>query len=306
MAGQMHSVAAVRAKAVDGDAVAELFERDGQRGGRPSLVVVHGEAVRIGVDGGTGGVDQDEHAEIAGELAALQVDVLGSGEAGVQIDEQIDERLDVEVVAIGTAAQDLRAEPDASQASPQHVVVRDTGIGDVGGDGQRKVDDPAPVRLVPVVVDVPLRVQGAAHAHRSTGLAVVGEAEPGGERPGVRPDSCTRRIERTVISPPAAPSPGEREPPNILRKKSDIDWLLKSGLSNSLRILLSPGFPPSSSVVVVASDSGMSMGSNLQLEVLVGGLRAGPGGCAQQPGGFDDTEPLRRVGDLGSALGHLE
>ena len=184
----MHSVAALRSKCIDGDAVTKLFECDGQSGGRPSLVVVHREAVRIGINGGPGGVDQNQHAEIAGKFAALQVDVLGSGEAGLQIDEQVDERLDIEVVPVGTAAQDLRAEPDASQAAAQHVVMRDTGIGDIGGAGQWKVDDPAPVRLVPVVEDVPLRIQGAAHAYRSTGLAVIGESDPGGQGTGIRSD----------------------------------------------------------------------------------------------------------------------
>ena len=64
----MHGVAALRSKRVDGDAITEFFERDGQGGGRPSLVVVHREAVGIGVDGGPGGVDEDEHAEIAASL----------------------------------------------------------------------------------------------------------------------------------------------------------------------------------------------------------------------------------------------
>ena len=78
--------------------------------------------------------------------------------------------------------------PDASQPAPQHVVVRDTGIGDVGGGGQWKVDDPAPVGLVPVVEDVPLRIQGAADAYRRTGFAVIGELDPGGQGTGIRSD----------------------------------------------------------------------------------------------------------------------
>ena len=44
------------------------------------------------------------------------------------IDEQVDERIDVEVVTIGTAAQNLRAESDASQPAPEHVIVRNTGV----------------------------------------------------------------------------------------------------------------------------------------------------------------------------------
>ena len=73
----MDRVSAVRPERIDGDAVTELFERDGQCGGRPSLVVVYREAVWIGIGGGPGGIDQDEHAEIASKFAALQVDVFG-------------------------------------------------------------------------------------------------------------------------------------------------------------------------------------------------------------------------------------
>ena len=115
------------AKAVDGDAVAELLEGDGQRGGGPSLVLVDGEAVRIGIGGGTGGVEEDEDAEVAGKLAAFEVDVFGRGVAGAQVDEQIDEGLDVDVVAIGPAAEDLGAEAQAGQASAEHLVVLNTG-----------------------------------------------------------------------------------------------------------------------------------------------------------------------------------
>ena len=74
---QVDCVSAVGPERVDRDAVAELFEGDGQCGGRPPLVVVDGEAVRIGIGGGPGGVEQDEDAEVAGELAAFQVDVFG-------------------------------------------------------------------------------------------------------------------------------------------------------------------------------------------------------------------------------------
>ena len=74
---QMDSVSAVRPKPIDGDAVTELFESDGERGGGPTLVVVYGEAIRIGVGGGSGGVEQDQNAEVAREFAALQIDVLG-------------------------------------------------------------------------------------------------------------------------------------------------------------------------------------------------------------------------------------
>src|SRR3954466_1163172 len=139
----------------------KLSRCGGGGGGPPPLVVVHRESVGIGIDGGPGGVDENEYAEIARKFAALQVDMLGWREAGLQIDEKVDERLDIEVVPVGAATQDLRAQSDAGQPAAQHVVVCDTGIGDFGRDGQWKVDDPAPAGLVPVIEDIPLRIQCA-------------------------------------------------------------------------------------------------------------------------------------------------
>ena len=170
--GEVDSGSAVGAKAVDGDAVAELLEGEGQGGSGPSLVFVDGEAFRIGVGGGTGGVEEDEDAEVAGKLAAFQVDVFGRGVAGAQVDEEIDERLDVEVVAIGPAAEDLGAEAQPGQASAEHLVVRHGDVRDVRGGAQGKVDDPAVLWPVPVVVYIPLRVESATHAHGRAGRAV--------------------------------------------------------------------------------------------------------------------------------------
>ena len=134
----------------------------------------------------------------------------------MQIDEQVDERLDIEIVPVGTAAQYLRAESDASQPAPQHVVVRDTGIGDVGGDSQWKVDDPAPVGLVPVIEDVPLRIQGAADAYRRTGFAVIGELDPGGQGTGIRSDLAAP----AGWSEPSSPRPRHPLPVNANRRTS--------------------------------------------------------------------------------------
>ena len=68
----MDCVSALGPERVDRDAVAKLLERDGQCGGRPPLVVMYGEAVRIGVVGGPGRIEQDEDAEVAGEFAAFR------------------------------------------------------------------------------------------------------------------------------------------------------------------------------------------------------------------------------------------
>ncbi len=178
-------MSALGPECVDGNAVAKLFECDGQCGGCPTLVVVHREAIRVDIGGRSGGIEQDEDAEVASELAAVKVDVFGWRVAGAQIDEQSDERFDVEFVAIGAAAQNHGAQTDPRQASPEHIVVRNTGVGDVCGDSERKVDDSTPLGSVPVVVYVPLRVERTAHAEGSAGLAVIGEVDSPRERPGV-------------------------------------------------------------------------------------------------------------------------
>ena len=148
---------------------------------------MYGEAVRIGLGGGTGGVKEDEDAEVAGKLAAFQVDVFGRGVASTQVDGQVDEGVDVEIVAIGSATDDLGAEAQAGQASAEQLVVLNTRGRDVRGRDQWEVDDPAPLRSVPVVVYVPLRIEGATHANGRAGPAARCEAERNGERPGVRP-----------------------------------------------------------------------------------------------------------------------
>src|SRR3954462_12412434 len=114
--------------------------------------------------------------------------MLGWREAGLQIDEKVDERLDIEVVPVGTATQDLWAQSDAGQPAAEHVVLCDTGIGDFGGDGQWKVDDPAPVGLVPVIEDIPLRIECATNAYRRTGFAVICEVDARGQGTGIRSD----------------------------------------------------------------------------------------------------------------------
>ena len=86
-----------------------------------------------------------------------------------------------------------------------------------------------------------------------------------------------------------------------------MDWLLKSGLSKKLENLALFGFP---AVIVfvffVVLGLGHVDGVELQFEVFVGGLPARSGERPQQPGGFDDAEPLGWVGDRRSAPGHLE
>src|SRR5262249_35843301 len=150
-------------------------------------VVVYGEAVRIRIGGGTRGVEEDEDAEVSGKLPALQVDMFGRAVAGAQVDEQIDEGLDVEVVAIGPAAEDLGAEAQAGQAGAKPFVVGNAGGGGVGGGARWESDPPAGLRRVGVVVDTPLGVEATTPADGGAGRAVGGEAETGGGRRGARP-----------------------------------------------------------------------------------------------------------------------
>ena len=82
-----------------------------------------------------------------------------------------------------------------------------------------------------------------------------------------------------------------------------MDWLIEERTLEQLENLAFPGLL---AVVVIVVGLGQVDGVELQSQIFVGGLRARSGGSRQQPGGSDDTEPLRWVGDLRSALGHLE
>ncbi len=99
--------------------------------------------------------------------------------ARVQVDAQIDEGLDVEVVAVGPAAQDFGAEADAREATAQDLVVSDRGVGHVRSRAQRVVDDPAVLRPVPILVYIPLRIQSPPDADARAGRRADGRPQPG-------------------------------------------------------------------------------------------------------------------------------
>ena len=123
---------------------------------------------------------------------------------------------------------------------------------------------------IPVVVDVPLRIERAAYADGSAGFAVIGESDPGGQGTGIR------------LRPRA---PAESSEPASLRRQRRLranascratcggsprgPATLKSGFSKSLRILLSPDC--SSSLVIVVG-LGQVDGIEFQAQLLVGGL----------------------------------
>src|SRR5688572_31068441 len=106
---------------------------------------MYGKAPGIGVGGRARGVEQYENAEIASEFSAFGVDVFRWRVAGAQIDEKVDKRLDVELVAIGTTPQNLGAEADARETSLEHAVMGDRDWGHLDGRRQREIDDPAPI-----------------------------------------------------------------------------------------------------------------------------------------------------------------
>ena len=62
---------------IDGDAVPELLKGEGEGGSGPPLVLMDGQTLGVGLAGRPRSVEQDEHAEVARELAPFQIDVLG-------------------------------------------------------------------------------------------------------------------------------------------------------------------------------------------------------------------------------------
>jgi len=89
------------------------------------------------------------------------------------------------------------------------------------------------------------------------------------------PTRSTRRIARTDVSAPAAPSVGARELPNSLLKKSERDFEA-SGFVNSLRIMLASACSASAS----SCDSGMSVVANSSRRSRLVGFAPGPPAAA--------------------------
>ena len=264
-------------------------------------MIVYGQAVRIRLGGRSRGVEQDEDAEIASKFAAFQVDAFCWRVAGAQIDEKVDERLDVQLVAIGTTAQHLGAEADARQTTAQHVVVRNACGGcDLSGGRQREVDHPAPIRAIAVVVFVPFRIERAANTCRSAGIAVIGETDPRGHRPGM----CSRRL----CAPNCANlhfSAGNAVPGGTRAAKQFAEIVRKRpGVKQRTRKQFEDLALPRPLPVAVVVSLGQVDRIELQTQLFVGGLRARSGREGASSRGGPDSLP-NHSGGSGISTGLL-
>lgn len=99
--------------------------------------------------------------------------------------------------------------------------MRNTGVGDVGGSRERKVNDSAPLGSVPGVVYVPLGVERTAHAEGSARLAVIGEMDSPRERSGIGSDLAhsSNKTNRCLCTGSAIPrrAPATQEFAEIIR-----------------------------------------------------------------------------------------
>ena len=171
----------------------------------------------------------------------------------------------------GRRRRTLGPRPTRDKPTPEHVIVRHAGGGDVSGGGQGKVDDPAPLAAGTGCCGRPTPDRGPRpHRRRRRALRSsvnwIRWAEVGHL---LRPRPPAERS-RTCSCAPAALCPVERELPNSFRRNSASAGELKSGVSNSLRILLSPDCSVSSSL------SGSSMGSNWRYRSLFVACPPGP------------------------------
>ena len=172
-------------------------------------------------------------------------------------------------------------------------------VGDVGRDHERKVDDSAPRRPVPVVVYVPLRVERTAHAEGSARLAVISEMESRRERPGICSDlvHSSNGTNRCLCTGSAIPrrAPATQEFAEIVRQSLRVK---QRGLKQFEDLAL-PGLLV---VAVVVVRLGYVGGVEFKTQLFVGDRPAGSGRSREQPGGSDDSEPIRWVGDLRHGL----
>ena len=104
-------------------AVAEVVQRDGQRGGRRALVLVHGLAGGARLAGRAGDVEQDQHREVAAAAEAVDVDGFVGRRPGERLDAGLDRGVDVDVVALRLPAAAVEADAEAGERTPQRMAV---------------------------------------------------------------------------------------------------------------------------------------------------------------------------------------
>ena len=113
----------------DRERVAAGLEPEGEGGERRLLDVEHAPALDPGV-GRERGVDQDGDGEVARAVAGLEVDAVASRRAGGEVGAGADQRVHVELAAVGLGAQDLAPRPQRLEPAPDQTdVASRRGVG---------------------------------------------------------------------------------------------------------------------------------------------------------------------------------
>ena len=192
----LHGGAPLRVKGVQRHAIAEVVQRDGQRRGGRSLLLVHCLARRARFGDRARDIEQEKNGEVAPASKAVQIDRFVRRRPRHQLDACFDRGVDVDVVALGLAATLFEAHTQACERAAQVVAVRQIKHCNIFG---RNADFPhgAPGRPVTLSMNIPfgicdgVRVAGDGFL-RLVGLCTGHHRDPASRH--ARADSVRRRV----------------------------------------------------------------------------------------------------------------
>ena len=203
-------------KRVQRDAIAELVQRDRERSGGGSLMLVHRLAPSSRLARGTGDVEQDEHREVTSTAKARRCRPRRAGADRQAIDPCLDRGVDVDVVTLRLPPARGQLETEACKRPSEPEVVGQTGR----PAARRRIalDHRAPVGSIGTAVHVPLGVAGAVLCecgnafggtgiHRHHGAATTSEGRRRVVRRGFRPG-------RTAVASPGRAEHASQLPPD--------------------------------------------------------------------------------------------
>ena len=158
----MHGGAPLRAKSVEGYSIPHLVQRCREVGRRGQLVVVDDATRAARLAGRTGDVEEDEHGEVPPTPLALYVDGVIGERAGPDLDVGLDCGVEIEILTLRLATVSLELRSEAGQSTSQGSRVSEWYSGPFPLLGL-ELKHRAPLRSIPAVMDIPLRIDGSSN-----------------------------------------------------------------------------------------------------------------------------------------------
>ena len=194
--------AALRVERVQRHPVAEVVQRDRQRGSGGALLLDARCARRARLGRRPGDVEQQQHRQVASTPQAVEIDGLVGHDAGQHLDAGLDRGVDVDVVTLSLPMASVQTQPESGER-PRHTDRVVDRPGRRGIDGRCDFVDGAPIGPVTRACDVPLGIG------ESPGLEV--EGFPGGGSARQRTPRAAPRLAELVrwvgVSAPGGPPP---------------------------------------------------------------------------------------------------